>query len=82
MIDWAGRAAFVLAFGIALSLVGVVGAAAFNGRALAPEETTAISTIFGATVGAVATYLGGRVAYNRAQRDDGTDQQSEGIDEQ
>jgi NhaP-type Na+/H+ or K+/H+ antiporter len=64
----------VLALGVALSLLTVALAATFNGRQLSPEEVTAISTIFGATVGAVATYLGGRAGAFRSEREHDDDE--------
>jgi Mn2+/Fe2+ NRAMP family transporter len=63
-----GKAAFVLCLGVAISLVIVVVAAATNGRALDPSELTAISTIFGAVVGAVATYLGSHAADRQEEK--------------
>jgi hypothetical protein len=52
--------ALVLATGIALAILAVaVGAAAHEGSVSA-EESTLISTVLGAAVGALATYLGTR----------------------
>jgi Mn2+/Fe2+ NRAMP family transporter len=58
--DWAGRTAFLLALGVAVALTTIVLTAAVEDRPLTSGEVTAIATVFGATVGAVATYLGGQ----------------------
>jgi outer membrane biosynthesis protein TonB len=58
MRDWRGPIVLVLAVGVAVTLVtGVVGAEFTPGK-VTPEESTFFSTLGGAIVGAVATYLG------------------------
>jgi len=56
--DWRGPIAFVLALGVAISLVsGVITAEVTPGK-VTTEEAGFFSTLGGAIVGAVATYLG------------------------
>lgn len=61
--DWRGPIALVLAVGvIAVLVVAEILAATNPARTggLTPEEASTASTVFGALVGAVAVYLGGR----------------------
>jgi ABC-type Fe3+-siderophore transport system permease subunit len=71
--DWPGRAAFALAVGVAIALVVIVLQATFNGRQLENGEVTAISTVVGASVGAVATYLGSQATRTLPPPDDDDD---------
>ena len=58
--DWRGIAALVLAFGVAASALALaVGDAAHVGPT-PPETATILSTVLGASVGALAGYLGAR----------------------
>jgi hypothetical protein len=58
MRDWRGPIVLVLAVGVSITLVvGVTGAVWTPGKVTA-EESTFFSTLGGAIVGAVATYLG------------------------
>jgi hypothetical protein len=60
-MDWPGAIAFMLALGISLSMVllitGVIIAVPQN-RPLGEAASSLISTVFGAAIGAIATYLG------------------------
>ena len=58
-VDWPGAIAFVLAVGIACSMVLAICGEVFNREAIGQQGATILSTIFGAAIGAVATYLGG-----------------------
>ncbi len=60
--DWRGVVAVIIASGLALCFILLaLGAVLHTSRvSLTPEEAGAISTVLGATVGALATYLGGR----------------------
>lgn len=59
--DWAGIAVVVLAVGVvAAILVGEVAAFRNPARIVSAEEVATISTVLGAAVGAIATYLGTR----------------------
>lgn len=56
--DLQGICAIILAAGVTLSLVVAAAAAAIRGHTFSPDETTLLSTVLGAAIGAVATYLG------------------------
>jgi hypothetical protein len=61
-IDWAGAVAFTLSLGVSGSMVvlmtlGIVGSM-FHDRPMSEQGATVLSTLFGAVVGALATYLG------------------------
>jgi hypothetical protein len=56
--DFAGLAAVVLALGVVLAVVIATAGAAISHREFSPDETTLLSTVLGAAIGAVATYLG------------------------
>ena len=57
-IQWPGLVAFTLALAVLMMLGAGAYLIAINPRELSPDETTLLSTIVGAVVGAVATYLG------------------------
>jgi hypothetical protein len=56
--DFAGLAAVVLALGVVTAVVVATAGAAISHREFSPDETTLLSTVLGAAIGAVATYLG------------------------
>jgi hypothetical protein len=57
-IDWPGAVAFMLAFGVSAALIiGMIGAT-LNVGPLGEKTASLLSTLGGAAVGAVATYLG------------------------
>lgn len=56
--DFAGLAALVLAAGVMLAVVVATAGAAISHREFSGDETTLLSTVLGAAIGAVATYLG------------------------
>lgn len=57
--EWRGLAALVLATGVALAVVVIAVGAAWHTGPISQSESTVLSTVLGAAVGAVATYLGG-----------------------
>lgn len=58
-VDWPGLVVFILACGIAISLVTAMGAIAVRSdHDVSAGQATLLSTIFGAAIGAVATYIG------------------------
>jgi predicted anti-sigma-YlaC factor YlaD len=60
MRDWHGLVALVLALGVTIALVAGFITAELTPGAVTTEEISLLSTIAGAAVGAVATYLGVR----------------------
>jgi hypothetical protein len=56
--DYAGWCAVILAAGVSISLVVASVGGTIRGHELTPDEITLLSTITGAAIGAVATYLG------------------------
>jgi purine-cytosine permease-like protein len=74
-VDWAGAVAFILAVGVSLSLVLGFAGATFQSKTISAAGANLLSTLAGAVVGAVATYLGiGRreqAAHDREEEGDG-----------
>jgi uncharacterized membrane protein len=68
--DYAGWCAVILASGVAASLVISSIGGTIRGHMLTPDEITLLSTITGAAIGAVATYLG---TSRRGPEEDDTD---------
>jgi hypothetical protein len=68
-MKWAGMVAVVLAAGLAVCLV-VISVAVFRTPGhLTAEEATLLSTILGAVVGAIATFLGTHAPSDRGESD-------------
>jgi hypothetical protein len=57
-MDWRGPIAFILALGVATALVSGVLSAEITPGKVTSQEVSFFSTLGGAIVGAVATYLG------------------------
>lgn len=57
--DPRGLAAIIMATGLALALVALAVGTEVTSRAISVEEASLLSTVLGAAVGALATYLGG-----------------------
>ena len=57
-LDTRGAVALILATGVAVALVVTSLGAAFHRGPISQEETTLLSTVLGAAVGSVGTYLG------------------------
>jgi hypothetical protein len=57
--DWRGATALVLALGVAIAISVTLVGAVLSSHVVSAEETSLISGVIGAAVGAVATYLGG-----------------------
>jgi hypothetical protein len=72
-VDWSGMAAFVLSIGVVLFLVAGAALLAIDPRELSPDEATLLSTVLGAVVGAIATYLGMHRATRNHDEKDGRD---------
>lgn len=58
--SWEGVVAVILALGLTASLVILSVAEALHEGHVSTEEATLFATVLGATIGAVATYLGMR----------------------
>lgn len=65
MKDWRGPIAFVLAIGVAVTLVAGIVTAELTPGPVTTQEVSLLSTIAGAIVGAVAAYLGIQSNNNR-----------------
>jgi hypothetical protein len=61
--------ALVLAAGVAIAVISLSIGAAFANGPVSTEEATLLSTVLGAAVGAIATYLGTRSAGGGGSRD-------------
>lgn len=70
-VDWRGPIAFVLAVGVSATLVGGILSAELSPGKVTSQEVSFFSTLGGAIVGAIATYLG--VQY-KAKGDDVQDE--------
>lgn len=57
--DWAGLCALVLSLGLAIGWVAGIIILAWHGRSLGETGGSVASTLGGAIVGAIASYLGG-----------------------
>ena len=71
-------AALVLAIGVAASVVILCIETVVHSGPVSAEEATVLSTVLGATVGAVATYLGGAAVGRRHPPDDDDAEADEG----
>lgn len=56
--DWSGAIAFMLATGIAISMVIAITGTVATGRPLSQQSGNVLSTLFGASIGVIGTYLG------------------------
>jgi hypothetical protein len=81
-IEWPGVVAVILAVGIAVSMVLGVAGTILSDVPLSEQGAQFLSTLFGASIGAVATYLGmaqrAREAERRTRRSDDDVQGKEG----
>jgi NhaP-type Na+/H+ or K+/H+ antiporter len=68
-VDWPGAIAFVLAFGVAIGFaVAIILAASWRTPPISEQTATLFSTLGGAIIGAVATYLGGTIQRNHDRK--------------
>ena len=58
--EWRGLVAIILAAGVAISVVALCMGAVLQDETISAQGAALIETVLGASVGAVATYLGGR----------------------
>lgn len=72
--EYRAIAAIVLALGITVSAILLCMETILHPGAISSEEATVLSTVLGASVGAVATYLGGAKVDNPHRPDSNTDE--------
>lgn len=60
-MNWPGVAAVILAAGVAVCVIALAVGTATQSGPISQEDATLLSTVLGAAVGAVATFLGGRL---------------------
>jgi hypothetical protein len=68
--EWAGLIAFVLAVGIAISMVVSLIGAVLSDTGLSTEKSNLLSTVFGASIGVIGTYIGAHGRGGRRISDD------------
>lgn len=56
--EWAGLIAFVLALGISLSMVVALIGSVLDDAPISAEKSNLLSTVFGASIGVIGTYIG------------------------
>lgn len=81
MKDWRGPVALVLSVGISVALVAGVLTAELTPTKVTSEEIAFLSTLGGASVGAVAAYLGIRHIDRSDMTDDQEPEEDEAADE-
>ena len=57
-LDWSGIIVFTLAIGVSISMVLIIVGAMMRTNPMGESAATMISTIFGASIGTIATYVG------------------------
>jgi len=67
--EWAGLIALVLALGISISMVLDLVIVAFKQDQLTGANANLLSTLFGASIGVVGTYIGAHGRHGRRQDD-------------
>lgn len=77
--DWPGYIAFILSMGLSIGFAtALIMSASSRTPPIGKETSTLLATIGGSMVGAVATYLGGRMGRDRSENQqrppDGDDQ--------
>jgi hypothetical protein len=68
--EWAGLIAFVLALGVAVSLVLDIAIIAFHGGDISGANANLLSTLFGASIGVVGTYIGAHGRHGSRRSDE------------
>lgn len=69
-LNWPGAVAIILSTGIALSMVLAGVLPLLRDRSVGEHGATVLSTLFGAAIGALATYLGQATARIKASKDE------------
>jgi hypothetical protein len=68
-VEWPGVICFTLALGIAVSMIVEVVGVVVGDRPLSQGESSLLSTLFGASVGVIGTYLGAHGRHGRRADD-------------
>lgn len=76
--EWAGLIALVLALGVALSMVIALVGAVLSADRISAEKASLLSTLFGASIGVIGTYIG---AHGRGARRASDLERNERIDD-
>lgn len=67
--EWAGLIALVLAIGVSLSMTVSIVGATLQGGNLSTEKSSLLSTVVGASVGVIGTYIGAHGRGGRRESD-------------
>lgn len=75
--EWAGLIAFVLALGVSFSMVIALIGAVLSADRISSEKASLLSTLFGASIGVIGTYIGahGRGARRASDRERSPDEE-------
>lgn len=68
--EWAGLIAFTLALGISVSMVVALIGAVLDDGPISAEKSNLLSTVFGASIGVIGTYIGAHGRGGRRVSDD------------
>lgn len=81
--EWAGLIAFVLALGVSLSMVIALVGAVLSKGSISSEKASLLSTLYGAAIGVIGTYIGahGRGARRSSDRSREEDGNGDGLRE-
>ena len=77
--EWAGLIALVLALGVAVSMVLALAGTMLSGEPISSEKASLLSTLSGAAIGVVGTYIGahGRGARRNTDPPEGEERRQE-----
>jgi hypothetical protein len=77
--EWAGLIALVLALGVAISMVTALVGTMLSNEPISSEKASLLSTLTGAAIGVIGTYIG---AHGRGGRrtSDGGDRRGDDVD--
>lgn len=68
--EWAGLIAFTLAIGVAVSLIVDIATVAIHGGDISGANANLLSTLFGASIGVVGTYIGAHGRHGSRRSDE------------
>jgi hypothetical protein len=68
--EWAGLIAFTLALGVSVSLVIDIAIVAIHGGDISGANANLLSTLFGASIGVVGTYIGAHGRHGARRSDE------------